>query len=388
MKNNKLLFILITIAILIKVFLFIFGVIWAPHMKIESDSGTYLELAKGLYSKGAFATVDAKGVLQPEMFRTPGYPVFVSLLHEVAKIPLDGVVLVQVLLTCLTAWLVYKIALQLEARIALLSVVICLLDVPSTMWSLQLVTEALFTLILTLVVLMFVLYLKKADTRFLIFSALLLALATYVRPISYFLGIPVALFVVYANAPKDLKKAFVHAVVFGAIVFSLLGLWSIRNYHCCKTTVFSGVSSFVDQEYSIKGIYAKERYPQKPGVPNAVYYTEIAVRSLSTMMCNPGSWKYLRNPVLAPIGKVLAYLFMFFWMPCLITGIFRIGRNIYFQFLALVAAYFIAVTVYAVGLVGNERFRVVIWPCISIISAYGWLHLKHIIQSYRRKERT
>jgi hypothetical protein len=388
MRPQPLFLTFLALALGIKLFLFVFAAVHVPQMKIEADSPDYLNTASTLMARGAFATVDEGGELKPHIFRTPGYPLFVGILHDAAGIPLEGVVFIQILLTLVVAWLVYLIALELAPAGAPLAALICLWDVPSTIWAQRIMAEALFTLLLVLSIRSLLSYFKSAGLMVLIGSALFLAAATYVRPISYFLAVPLAGFMVYVNAPCDRRRAFFHAVVYLAIVFALLGLWSLRNHHAAGTTAFSSVSAQNDGVYSVNGNYAQERYPQRPGMPDILYAGEIAVRSFATMMFNPGSWKYFDSRPLAGMGKVLAYLFMVFWLIGFGRGLVKVWRDVRFQCLFLVMAYFILVTVVNVGLCGNERFRVVIMPFIAIVAACGWQEIVHQFRPRRSSGRS
>ena len=176
-------------------------------------------LADTLYEKGAFASPGPDGRLHPETFRAPGYPLFLGGLYDAAKVPLNGVIFVQVIVTVLTAWIIYLIAFQIDPKIAALSATLFLFDLPTTMSALRLLTETLFVFVMALFILSFVLYLRREKVKFLVLSALGMAALAYIRPGSYYLGGAVAFFIIYANVPKHITRAIMHAVLFGIIVF-------------------------------------------------------------------------------------------------------------------------------------------------------------------------
>ena len=134
MKNKKPSPIVIIIALLIKFSLFTFASIHNPRAKFQYDSYGYLNTGMMLTSHGVFAQ-DNNGVLKYELFRTPGYPLFLGLLHGTLKIPLDGVILVQVLLTILAAFVTYKAAFEIDNKIAFLGAAIVLFSLPVTIFS-------------------------------------------------------------------------------------------------------------------------------------------------------------------------------------------------------------------------------------------------------------
>jgi hypothetical protein len=280
------------------------------------------------------------------------------------RIPLSGIIFLQVLLTILVAWIVYKTALQIDSRIALLSAIIILFDLPITVFALKILTETLFLLLIATFIYTFIRYLKTGRTGFVLLSSLLVAMATYTRPISYFLGGGIAVFILYANVLKNFKKVFVQALIFLLIVYGLVGLWQIRNYRCCNEKFITSVAKSNFQTYGlVKG-------PQ-----NNFDYAYESWRSVLSLMTRPGTLKYFNSKPLAITAKVLAYPWMVLWMVGFLAGVYKMRRNVYYQFLLLVIIYFVGVSVINLSSAVSERFRVPIVPCIAIISAYGWLNL-------------
>ena len=307
---------------------------------------------------------NSNGRIIPQLMRTPGYPVFLAITHNLMKIPLSGVVFLQVLLTILVAWIVYKTALQIDSRVVFLSAIIILFDLPITVFSLKILTETLFLLLVSIFIYTFTRYLKTGKTGLIILSSLAMVMATYTRPISYYLGGTVAIFIIYANVLKNFKKVFRQALIFLVIVYGLIGLWQIRNYRCCNEKFITTIARTNFQYYGlIKG-------PQ-----NNFNYAYESWRSLLSLMTRPGTLKYFNSKPLAITAKVLAYPWMVLWMIGFLAGVYKIRRNIYYQFLLLVIIYFVGVSVFNLSFGVSERFRVPIVPCIAIISAYGWLNL-------------
>ena len=81
------------------------------------DTGSYLQPALELVANGAFTTYG-----MPELFRTPGYPLLLSLGVWLGHVELITIA-VQILLGCLTTYLVFLLAHELfsDARIAIWS---------------------------------------------------------------------------------------------------------------------------------------------------------------------------------------------------------------------------------------------------------------------------
>jgi len=383
MKNNKYFFIILAMAILIKLSLFVLAIVNAPQSKFDPDSATYLATAKVLYFHGAFAQEDKDGTLACEVFRTPGYPIFLALLHNLMKIPLSGVILFQIFLTILVALITYKTANEINNKISILSTVIVLYDLPTTVISLRIMTEVLYLFFLSLFTFSFILYLKNGKTNLIILSVLMLVAATYVRPVSYYLPAGIAIFIIYANVPKSFKKVFIQALIFFVIAYSLLGIWQIRNYRCCKERSFSRVARMNFPGVGLFQRYSKDKDSLVPATTPARYYITTTLRAFLSFMTRPGSLKYFNSYPLTVIGKTLAYPWVVFWMIGFLVGSLKIMHNIYYQFIVFMILYFLFVTICNAALICGERFIVPIVPSFAIISSYGWL----IISSFLARRR-
>lgn len=375
--HNYILYIIIA-AILIKLSLFTFAAIHAPKGKILPDSPRYLELSNMLVSRGVFALQDVKGNLAYETFRTPGYPVFLAMFHGLMKIPLDGVILLQIAATFLAAFIVYKTALKIDQRLALLSLIIMLFDPPITIFSLTILTETLFLVLISLFMLNFTLYLKHKSAVFIIISSLSLALATYVRPISYYLGFAVFFFMLYANKGKDFMRYLKHAIIFIALVYSIIGVWQIRNHVRLHDFNFSPAGEHNLKCLGLFNSYVRNTDPYTQGMAPLPYYINVSIRSLLSVMTKPGTFKYFGSNILTSAGKVLGYIWVAFWLPGFIIGAIKMKRNIYIQFMLFTAFYFIFSSVGAQMWIMGEKLRVSMMPFIAIISAYGWANLRRM----------
>jgi hypothetical protein len=374
-QNKSYILIVIIAALAIKLSLFLFVSINAPQSKMLPDSDTYIKLSEMIASKGIFALNDERGLVVYETLRTPGYPIFLALLNGVMKIPLNGVVFIQIVITLLAALVIYKTALEIDPGIAFLSMTILLFDPPITIFSLVMLTETLFMFLMAMFALCFTLYLKHGNIRFLILSAVLAAVSAYVRPIGYYLGLAMTLFIIYSNKNRGLKKIVAHVLIFVFIVYSILGAWQARNYIRCGKVAFSSLEHFNLSDVGLVKSYARNTDPQTKNLAPLPYYANVSFRCLMSLMTRPGSLKYLHSDILTAVGKALAYPWMVFWLVGFVWGITKIRNNIYLQFMLYAALYFIVVSICGAMWIVGERFRVPIMPFIAIISAYGWLML-------------
>ena len=369
--------VLIIFAIAIRLSLFSYAEIKAPQSKFQSDTVTYTQPATNLIRHAAFSNAyNQDGSYSPETFRTPGYPLFLGIFHDLMKISYSGVVLIQIFLTILAAYFTYKAALIINPKLAFLSSLIVLYDPPVTIFSLMLLSESLFLFSISIFMYMFVLYLKTQKTKFLLFSALILVLATYVRPISYYLGLASGIFLIYLSIRTKIKKIIIHILVFLTIAYSLLGLWQFRNYKLSGKNVFSSWEKEFGPWYRKDTRDDTELTKSLPPLP---YYLNAVSRCIVSLMTDPGTLKYFNSVNLKFIGKVFAYPWMVFWLIGFIIGTAKINNNFYLQFLAWCALYFIAASVGGVLFGIGSRFRVPMVPCLAILSSYGWLRVVSIV---------
>jgi len=371
-KHKKLFIVILVAAILFKLSIFVFGVMRVPESILDSDSETYLVTAKTIYTQGVFGVQDNSGKISYTAFKTPGYPVFLAIVYNAMKIPFLGIILLQLFLTVLAGLVTYKIATEIDYRLGILSMAIALFDPPTSVFSLKIMTEALYVLLLFLFIYIFIRYLKNGKISLVILSALPLAAATFVRPISYFLGMGVAIFMVYANIPRNYKKTLIHAAVFLVMVYSFLGAWQIRNYQRVGTTSFAVVG---DTNFKIHGLVSNAEKSNNY-FQQGINYVSYTWQSFVNLMTLPGSLKYYKSKPFAILGKAIFYPWMVFWLIGFLVGCMKIKRNIYYQFLLWIMLYFIAVTIINISNAGGERFRIPMVACIAVISAYGWLNIR------------
>lgn len=373
----------ISLALVIKCALFIYAHINAPSTKIQIDSRLYLEAGEMIAKKGVFASVQKDGSVLPVTVRTPGYSLFIAVFHHLLNIPLTGIILIQIGLTLFSAWITYKTAIFINPRYGFLSAVIILYDLPTTVCSLMLLTESLFLVFLTLFMLNMVVYLKERRLKYLIFSSIFLACAAYVRPLIYFLPIAVGLFIWTFFARIDMKKGFMHALMFLLIIYGAFIPWQIRNYQATGQFSFSTISDITMETDGLYKSYSRNKDSLAAGTSPVLYYMRITTSGIINLMTYPGTLKYFGSQPLKFWGKVVTYPWVVFWLIGFLTGACKCRHSPYLMFLLVVIFYFTAVTVFSTVSSAMGRFRVPMVPFLAIISTHGWFFIYSIIQ---RKE--
>ncbi len=218
-----------------------------PERLAVQDTGSYVGPAHALLETSRFAQSPAKPD-QPELVRTPGYPVFIAAIQYFFGPGLLSVAVAQVIISLITMIAAFSIARHLwGSAAACLGIVLLALDLSGFLFSQQILAECLFTALLTLTMYCAVRLILQGQGVSLAFClGLFLGLATLTRPISYYL-IPVVALVLLA-ALWRVRRRFTPAL--GLVLVMLLPLvllvggWQYRNYQVAGV---SGLSNIVGE---------------------------------------------------------------------------------------------------------------------------------------------
>ena len=136
------------------------GLAESPKVFHAADSGLYLNPAISLIKTGKF--VASPDNPTPEITRTPGYPVFLLPAVILGKVELVAIAM-QILVSCLTVYLVYRIGLLLFAKNP--TAILCALfytsiEPLSVIFTSLIMTETLFTCLLAACVFFLLRYLQ------------------------------------------------------------------------------------------------------------------------------------------------------------------------------------------------------------------------------------
>jgi hypothetical protein len=161
------------------------------------DTYSYLEPGRNLLLHGRFF---AGGI--PEIFRTPGYPLFFAV-TSLAGLPAASVA--NVLLSLFSVLLVWRLGRSCfgDDRIALGAAWIFAIEPLAVARSVQLLSDTLFLALLLLSLERVAEFLRSRRLPVLAGAGLWLAVATFVRPVTYYLPFALAagLFLVLAHVP-------------------------------------------------------------------------------------------------------------------------------------------------------------------------------------------
>ncbi|HAT12827.1 MAG TPA: hypothetical protein DCS91_03810 [Microcoleaceae bacterium UBA11344] len=233
--------------------------IFTQDLKIfyGNDTGSFMQPAFQLIEHGKFFNNG-----QPELFRTPGYPLFLIpgmlLGHlEIVTIPM------QIFLDCFTIYLIYKIALHLfkVEKIATLCAFLYAIEPLAVLRSSILMSESLFTTLLSLFLYQLIVFFDSRSWKHLIFAAIALTASIYVRPIAYYLPFPIAaILLVKSSIKKPINKLLIiQSCVFFMVTMSSLGIWQLRNYIQTGYSGFTAVSDYNLYCYNGASVISREK---------------------------------------------------------------------------------------------------------------------------------
>jgi 4-amino-4-deoxy-L-arabinose transferase-like glycosyltransferase len=192
-----------------------------------------LTAAESLIASGSLREADGR----PEINRTPGYPLFLVACGLSGPLGYGIAQIVQVLLDLFLVFLTYRFAAQLIGPMAaLMAAALQALSVPAIVSSVLIMSDDLFALIITLTIATLVRYFREQQWRLLALSAVLTALATYVRPVGLMFAAVVAIaLLIRANR---FRNTISYLLVFAGLVSP----WFVRNHIEAGYNGFSSIS--------------------------------------------------------------------------------------------------------------------------------------------------
>jgi 4-amino-4-deoxy-L-arabinose transferase-like glycosyltransferase len=238
--DSNALFLILTLAFIIRITFFLSLQPWNPDVVektvLVSDATGYHQTALAILSDKSLEGVSA--------FRTPGYPVFVALLYGISWKSVWFVLLIQVFLNLVSVFLVYKIASETFTRsIGLLSAFLFAVDMHQAFFAVTLLTDTLFVFLFLATVWFLVKSIKEGRFHVLCYSALILGVATLVRPISFLFPVVIVVFVFLARSLL-LKTKVLYALAFILIFCASISPWLFHNYSKYGVAQLSSITGY------------------------------------------------------------------------------------------------------------------------------------------------
>ena len=196
------------------------------HRILGHDGVEYERYARNLVDHGAFSNA-VHAPYAPSVFRTPGYPTLLAAIRLAAGDSLLAVRVAQFALVGVTAWLVYRITLELADRqTARVAAVLVLTYLPFLWLARMHLTETVTTTLLAAIVLL----LLRAEGKWWRYAAvgLLCGAVAMVRPVYGLAFAPIAACLVLWPHTSRRRAALQAGVVVAAFAVALTP-WTARN---------------------------------------------------------------------------------------------------------------------------------------------------------------
>jgi len=361
----------ILVAIVIKFSLFFYIVNVIPLAFIDGDTPVYLQGAKAIHD---FLINPSHGLMHNSQ-ALPGYPSLLALFLYGFNLSIAQIVFIQIILNFVTVFVVMKIARAINPKLEKLAGIIVLLDLPLTIYSQMIMTEAIFVTVLACVILFFHRYIVNPTYQRLLLAALLLALLLYIRPVSYFLPIFIAAFVLLSGCAGSRKQGLIHVFLILLISYGACMPWQYHNYKRFGNARMSSIGDNTIQVHSFWKDSQEKKSKYGRHMPDVIYYPFAFSRNVLELLTAPGSVSPCKSRGWTVFVKIFGYGFVAFWIPGFLVGLFKGPRDLRYWLLIMIMGYFLCVTIMATGWTVTSRFRIAMLPSIAVIAAVGWFKI-------------
>lgn len=262
-------------ALFLRILLPVLGYLHTRDVTIfySPDTETYVAPARELIVHHRFFFHGA-----PEILRPPGYPILLTVGLLLGRLE-SVTILLQILLSCFTVYMVYLTAQLLFHRksVAIIAAMLYAIEPLSILYVSQLLTETLFTAIVMIWLYFLLRYLNRSTLPDLMVSGIALSLSIYVRPIGYFLPVAIAVAMLLravVNDQQSMRCLVTHVAVFLIVSMGLAALWQVRNRVETGYCGFSGISSVDMYFYLGASVLAAEQHVSPREVQDRLGYQD------------------------------------------------------------------------------------------------------------------
>jgi 4-amino-4-deoxy-L-arabinose transferase-like glycosyltransferase len=214
-----------------------------PERTILPDSEKYIIYAENIMEGKGFS-LQKDPPYAPSAFNTPLYPLFIATIYKIFGKNVLIVAFIQIIFSTLTVLLTYYLGRYFfSEKIAYYGSLLFAFGLGPIVYSILLLTETLFTLLLLAGILCLFMYSSHNETKWIIFAGVLIGLSILCRPIALFLPVILAiiLFLLFLNSYRNI---YISILIFLVSVACIITPWVIRNYRSLGVANVSIISSY------------------------------------------------------------------------------------------------------------------------------------------------
>jgi hypothetical protein len=229
-----------------------------PSATLSPDTPSYVQPARALAHTGAFNLRPDSD--HPIYLRTPGYPTLIAMAFAVHQSETAFLVL-QAVLSCVTVLLAYVIAAKVwRPTVGIAAAAVLAVEPLQFAASGTLLTESIFSLVLLSAIAIGFRAFAPGLLR-LRWCALLggaLAIATLIRPTTYYLPLFVTALIVVAARRHGARTVAAGVALFLVPIVLIIGGWQVRNHFEVASWRYSGIEGL--DLYAYRGADALARH--------------------------------------------------------------------------------------------------------------------------------
>ena len=226
-KLTKILLLLFFIALAIRLLILIPGITNPIKNFSRPDTPTYIQPAKTLAATGTYKLTPQNTKLYT--YRTPGYPLYLAIFYKFTD-NLRWSIFFMCILSALTCIPIFYIGYYFGGKwTAFTAGLLFALNITSIAHVPLLLSDTLFTFILSVQLWYFMKFYFTKRPLFLFISVFLASIATYIRP-AELLWIAPCIFLVFIYKYFYLQKKIIISISLAALFFIPLLPWMTRNY--------------------------------------------------------------------------------------------------------------------------------------------------------------
>ncbi len=231
---------------------------------VDNDSALYIKLAENLVNNQVFSE-SSVAPFAAEVFRTPGYPLFLATLTSLGMEGLSWAVFWQELIYGFCIFMFYHFGKRLfDRNIVIAGVIFLLLDPGGLVHPKLIMSEVLFLPFFFLGLFDIGIYLRESKWQFLIAAGVLFGLGALVRPAVIYLPLVIAITLCcfdYRN-----KKRWLHAGSFMLMFIITISPWLARNYLHFDKVFMTGQQGNILAKYHVPIVWdAASILPREQG---------------------------------------------------------------------------------------------------------------------------